>query len=112
MRRGEVSVGEVNGLISDEVAAELVEDERTPATRIAAGKKDIINIDTIAANFERGEIVNIDSLKAKGLIPQNASAIKVLARGMLTKPLTIEAQDFSLEAIKMIALTGGTAVKV
>jgi ribosomal protein L15 len=112
MRRDEVSVAEVNELISDEVAAELVEDERTPAEKTATGKKEIVNIDTISANFEKGEIVNLQSLKEKGIIPKSANGVKVLARGILTKPLTIEAQDFSLEAVKMIALTGGTAVKV
>ncbi|MDE6408343.1 MAG: uL15 family ribosomal protein [Anaeroplasmataceae bacterium] len=38
--------------------------------------------------------------------------IKVLARGVLDKPLIIEAQDYSIDAIKMIVLTGGEVRKV
>ena len=37
--------------------------------------------------------------------------IKVLARGKLDKALTVEADDFSPQAVKMIVLTGGSAVK-
>ena len=58
------------------------------------------------------EIVNIETLKEKQLIPASVGYIKVLARGSLSKPLIVEAQDFSLEAIKMIALTGGKVKKV
>jgi ribosomal protein L15 len=110
MRREEISVGDVAGLLTDAVAAEMVEDERSD--RVYKGKKDIINVDTISENYGKGEIVNLESLKQKGLIAENVDFVKVLARGMLTKPLTVEAQDFSLEAIKMIVLTGGAAIKV
>jgi ribosomal protein L15 len=110
MRRKEVEANEVDQLLSDDMAAELVEDERAAARTYS--KKDIINVDTISANYEDGEIVNLESLKQKGLLAQNVDYVKVLARGMITKPLTVEAQDFSLEAIKMIILTGGAAVKV
>ncbi len=36
--------------------------------------------------------------------------MKVLAKGSLNKPLIVEADDFSLEAVKMIALTGGRVI--
>jgi ribosomal protein L15/outer membrane biosynthesis protein TonB len=115
MRREKVEADEVDVILSDDFALDLVEDERTEAEKIGKkdyGKKGIINIDAISANYEKGEIVNLESLKQKGLIAQNIGYVKVLANGILTKPLTIEAQDFSVEAVKMIVLTGGTAVKV
>ena len=38
------------------------------------------------------------------------SFVKVLARGIIDKPLIVKAQDFSLDAAKMIQLTGGKVV--
>lgn len=56
--------------------------------------------------------MDIETLKEKGLIDKKAASVKVLARGMLDKSLTVEAADFSLAAVKMIALTGGKVVKL
>jgi predicted transcriptional regulator len=107
--RKEVTAKEVNTLLPDVVAKAMVQNEST-------GKKyyhkDIINVDTLSANFESGATVNLESLKQKGLIANNVDAVKVLARGTLTKKLTVELQDFSIEAVKMILLTGGEARKV
>ena len=55
------------------------------------------------------ELVCSNSLKAKRLVPKNAGRIKVLARGVMTKTLTIMASKFSLQAVKMITLAGGHA---
>ena len=66
----------------------------------------------MSENFDTNETVNLESLKRKGLIGKNVVSVKVLARGVLTKSLTVEAQDFSIEAVKMIVLTGGKATKV
>ena len=71
------------------------------------GKLVEINLDVICENFEDGDVVDIDALKAKRLINKNAGRIKVLARGTMTKRLTVIASKFSLQAVKMIALAGG-----
>ena len=110
-RRSFVSAKEVNAVITDEVAIALVEDKRENKVK-ASGKKDIINVDVLSENFDTNETVNLESLKRKGLIGKNVVSVKVLARGVLTKSLTVEAQDFSIEAVKMIVLTGGKATKV
>ena len=73
-------------------------------------KKAEINIDVIARHFEAGEKVTLNTLKEKGLLPKQVGHVKVLARGSLDKPLTIIAQGFSASAVKMIVLTGGTAI--
>jgi ribosomal protein L18E len=36
--------------------------------------------------------------------------MKVLADGILNKPLTIKSESYSIQAIKMIELTGGTVI--
>lgn len=112
-----VSVEEANDLMSDEEAqASLFEassDILPYSSRYAShGKKHEVNIDMISSAFKPNETVSLDSLKEKGLVPKNARAVKILARGTLDKPLTVIAQDFSTAAVKMITLTGGHAVVV
>ncbi len=110
-QREEVSAEEVNDIIADKVAVSLVESKRENAVK-PKGKKAIINIDTLSANYERDEIVSLESLKAKKLVDKNIGYVKVLARGTLAKPLTVEAHYFSIEAVKMIILTGGSVIRV
>ena len=68
-----------------------------------------VNIDDICANFEDGEVVTLDALKERRLVSKSAGRVKVLANGVMTKRLTVEADKFSLQAVKMITLAGGTA---
>lgn len=98
-------------LITDSLAKDLV---RKEDVRIYTDgkKKRIINVDTLSENFVSGECVDVNKLKEMSLIPYDTAYIKVLARGMIDKPLKVYANDFSLSAVKMIALTGGEAVKV
>ena len=51
-------------------------------------------------------------MKKRGLISPEARYIKVLGGGVIDKPLTVLVNSFSLSAAKMIALTGGKAIKV
>ena len=72
----------------------------------------IVNVDTLSESFSPGERVDVNILKQKSLIPYDTAYVKVLARGVIDKPLSVYANDFSLCAVKMIALTGGEAIKV
>ncbi|MBR3680368.1 MAG: uL15 family ribosomal protein, partial [Clostridia bacterium] len=94
-------------LLTDEEAEAQI--EVVHATVKHTGKLVEINVDTICENFEDGETVDIDALKEKRLINKNAGRIKVLARGTMTKSLTVIASKFSLQAVKMITLAGGKA---
>ncbi len=109
LQRQQVSAAEVKEIVSDETASILIEKE-VDEEKIFGNKKGIINIDTISRNFEAGDIVTINSLKDKKLIDKNVCFVKVLARGIIDKPLIVKAQDFSLDAAKMIQLTGGKVV--
>ena len=98
---------EADEMISDEVAlSEVIEEEETGPD----GYKTFINIGIINDHFEAGDVVTIDELKAKKLIPQKTMRIKILADGHLRKPLTVKANYYSVQAIKMIELTGGTVI--
>ena len=93
--------------LSDEEAEQSL--EKIAPIEIRSGKLVEINIGTICENYDDGELVTLESLKEKRLIPKNAGRIKVLAGGVMTKALTIEADKYSIQAVKMITLAGGKA---
>lgn len=101
-----VTSEEAKKLISDAAATVLVTGVRHRKT----GKKFAVNIDTLSDKYGPDDTVDIKNLKEKGIVPKSASQIKILARGRLDKPLTVIADDFSADAIKMIVLTGGEAL--
>lgn len=110
-RRERISAAEVRNIALPEEAMMLEAVPASGGARISQpGKKCIVNIDTLSAHFSAGDTVDISALKEKGLIPQKGIAVKVLARGILNKPLTVIADDFSADAVKMIVLTGGKAL--
>ena len=109
LQREQVTVQEAKEVVTDEVAEALIEVEEE-TEKIYGNKKGIINLDVISKNFNPGDVVTVNVLKEKKLIDKNICFIKVLARGVLDKPLTIKAQDFSIDAAKMIELTGGHVV--
>ena len=106
-----VDESHANDLISDSVAKSLITDEDT-VVKTNGKRKCILNLDTISDNFTAGESVSINDFKNKGLIPADAKYVKILARGVIDKPIHIRANAFSLSAVKMIALTGGSAKRV
>ena len=69
----------------------------------------VVNLDTLAERFDAGTVVTPDVLRERGLIADSARLVKVLARGDITKGLTIKAHKFSGEAAKKIAAAGGAA---
>ena len=76
------------------------------------GKMGIINVGLISSAYQAGETVDLASLQAKGMIDGNVGRLKVLASGTLDKPLIIKADAFSVQAVKMITLTGGQAIEL
>ena len=95
-------------LISDEEAEAQLETATTSGVK-RTGKMGEINLDTICDNFDDGETVDVDTLKAKRLVSQKTGRVKVLARGIMYKKLTVKASKFSIQAVKMITLAGGKA---
>lgn len=104
-----VSVSEADAKMSDEVAATYIENDVDGKTH--KGKKGIINIDVLSANFNDGDTVDIEALWAKKLIPSGVGQVKLLAKGTLDKVLNVDLQDYSIQAVKMIVLVGGTVHK-
>lgn len=96
--------------ISDKDAMAQVSVES--ARRTKGNKRVMVNIDVISRAFQAGDVVTLETLIAKRLVPASAGYLKVCARGALDKPLTVKANDFSVIAVKMIVLTGGHAVRI
>ena len=67
-----------------------------------------VNLGDLEARFESGAEVTLELMREKGLGKRKGVPVKVLAKGELTKPLTVHAQGFSAAARERIEAAGGT----
>jgi large subunit ribosomal protein L15 len=67
-----------------------------------------VNLLDLEARFEAGAAVTLEALHAKGLATRKGVPVKVLAKGSVTKALTIHAHGFSKSAREQIEAAGGT----
>jgi len=67
----------------------------------------LVNTSLLEANFNDGDVVSEETLRAKSLLPAKQFPIKVLANGDLTKKLTVKANKFSATAKAKIEGLGG-----
>jgi large subunit ribosomal protein L15 len=67
-----------------------------------------VNLADLEARFEKGAAVDPDALRAAGLATRRDVPVKILARGELSKPLTVHAHGFSNAAREAIEAAGGT----
>ena len=67
-----------------------------------------VNLEDLEARFDDGASVDLDALRAAGLATRKGIPVKVLARGELTKKLTVHAHGFSKTAREKIEAAGGT----
>jgi len=68
----------------------------------------VVNLDTIAERFDADTVVTPELLRERGLV-RSTGKIKVLARGDVSKKLTVRAHKFSGKAAEKIAAAGGAA---
>ena len=69
----------------------------------------VVNLDTLAERFDAGTTVTLELLVERGLISSTRRPVKVLARGDISKKLTVQAHKFSGKAAEKIAAAGGAA---
>ncbi|HEV2059472.1 MAG TPA: 50S ribosomal protein L15 [Solirubrobacteraceae bacterium] len=67
-----------------------------------------VNLQDLERRFDSGDEVTIAAIKAKGLGSRKDVQIKVLAKGAISKPLTVHAHRFSASAREAIEAAGGT----
>jgi large subunit ribosomal protein L15 len=71
-----------------------------------------VNLQDLERRFDSGDDVTIEAMKAKGLASRKDVAVKVLAKGAISKPLTVHAHRFSAGAREAIEAAGGTCQTV
>ncbi len=67
-----------------------------------------VNLDVLDKEFKNGDVVTLEILVDKGLIRKNSKAVKILAKGEITKKLVIEGINISQSAIEKIEKAGGS----
>ena len=67
-----------------------------------------VNLSDLERRFESGAEVTPATLKAAGLATRRDIPVKVLAKGSISKPLTVHAHGFSKTAQEAIEAAGGT----
>lgn len=75
-------------------------------TNISKKNINIVNLEKLNV-FKDGDIVTPQKLIEEGIIKKVGDGVKILAKGKLSKKLTIRANRFSQKAIEEIKLAGG-----
>jgi large subunit ribosomal protein L15 len=78
-------------------------------TNIFRTEYDVVNLDQLEKLFDKGATVTVDALRERGIVSSRTAKVKVLARGEVTKALTVQAHKFSGKAADKIAAAGGKA---
>lgn len=76
-------------------------------TNIFRKEWQVVNLVDIETKYAAGELVNAESLAAKGLVKKADRPVKVLANGELTKALTFSVGKLSAAAKAKIEKAGG-----
>jgi large subunit ribosomal protein L15 len=71
-----------------------------------------VNVGELEKRFEAGSEVTLEALREKGLAKDRKVPVKILAKGELSKALTVHAHQFSAAAREKIEAAGGTVVVV
>jgi large subunit ribosomal protein L15 len=71
-----------------------------------------VNVQDLEARFDSGAEVTLDALRDKGLGTRKDVPVKILAKGEISKPLTVHAHKFSAAARAAIEAAGGTCTTV
>ncbi len=71
-----------------------------------------VNLQDLDRRFEADDEVTLEAMKARGLGTRKDVPVKVLAKGAISKPLTVHAHKFSAAAREAIEAAGGTCQTV
>lgn len=67
----------------------------------------LVNLNILEDNFNAGDVVDQEALRAKNLLGKKIQMVKILANGEITKALTVKADKFSAQAQAKIEAAGG-----
>ena len=77
-------------------------------TNISRKEYAVVNLDDIERCFESGAVVDVEALKAAGLVKKEYEGVKILGKGELSQAFTVKAAKFSKSATEKITAAGGT----
>lgn len=77
------------------------------------GPKEVfeITVGELSAAFKSKYDISLPLLKMVGLAPETATSLKIVAKGTCNCKLSVAANDYDIEALKMIIITGGNVIK-
>ena len=75
------------------------------------GKEYPVNLENIEKSYSKGEVVNVESLKEKGLVPGDARRVKCLGHLPLRIELVFDLPDYSGDAYRTILSSGSTILR-
>src|ERR1700733_5890344 len=67
-----------------------------------------VNLADLEARFDAGAAITLEALVAKGLATRKGVPVKILAKGEISKSVTVHAHGFSRAAREQIEAAGGT----
>ena len=67
-----------------------------------------VNLQDLEARFESGAAATLEAMRDRGLAGRQGVPVKVLAKGEISKPLTVHAHAFSQAAREKIEAAGGS----
>ncbi len=68
-----------------------------------------VNLGVLDAKFEDGAVIDVEALKAAGIIKNGFDGVKILGNGNVTKKFTVKANAYSVAAKEAIEAAGGKA---
>lgn len=71
-----------------------------------------VNLVDLEETFSDGDVVDLATLKNKGVAANSVKSVKILSNGNLTKKLTVVASAFSQKAKAAIEAVGGQATLI
>ncbi len=100
--------------LTDEDDGDWQEETAPPSQQTANSNPSVALLDVCDFDrcFEDGAIINLETLKQVGLAPETAVTLKVYASGSLKGRFTVEANHFTLDAIKAIGDADGDSIMI
>ncbi len=68
-----------------------------------------VNVGTLNEKFDDGAVIDVEALKAAGIIKNRFDGVKILSNGDVTKKFTVKANAYSGAAKEKIEAAGGKA---
>ncbi len=106
--------------VEEEIEEEIEEEEAEEVKATPAPAPARVNDSTVAlldvcqfdGHFQDGAVINLEALKKVGLAPASALTLKVYASGPIKGQYTVEANHFTLDAIKAIGDADGDSIMI